>query len=66
MADIKPSAVLAQVHSHSWVDTPVVHLTEIDKIHSLSIDGGDVKETEALLASLYLISAALGFGEIML
>jgi hypothetical protein len=66
VADIKPSAVEAQIYSHSWGAAPVVHLTEIDKIHSLSIDGADIEETEALLASLYLILAALGFGEIML
>lgn len=66
MANIKPTTVKLKVYFCSRGKTPVFHIvTGIGKVDSLSMDGGYVKEPEALLASLYLISAAVRLGEVV-
>lgn len=67
MANVKPAAVQLKVYLCSWRITPVFDIvTGVDKVDSLSIDGGYVKETEALLTFLYLIPATVGLGEVVL
>jgi hypothetical protein len=67
MANVKPATVKLKVYLCSWRVTPILHIvTNIGWVGSLSVDGGYVKETEALLASLNLLLAAVGLGKVVL
>lgn len=66
VADVEPTAVEGEIRADGRRQAPALHLAEVDKVHSLRINGGDVKEAETLLASLDLVSAALGLCEVVL